>query len=569
MAYEDKIKSREELKEIIDTEKQVGKTIVQCHGCFDILHPGHIRYLKFAKEQGNILVISVSADHVVNKGYDKPYVPQDLRAENLAALEFVDYVCIDAGTSAEEILSLFKPDIYIKGKEFEHDYTGRIGRERRLVESYDGRVMFSSGDVVYSSTYIIENHRDKIDIDDEKLELLCKRNNIYEERLFKILDDFKNRKILVIGDTIVDEYIYCDALGMAKEEAMLTVSPQKTDVFLGGAAIVAAHAKNLGGQVTFITVLGNDERGNYVKRELNVRGIKAEIFIEPGRPTSLKQRYIAREKKLFKVNHLKDHEIDNQMEQEIFELISNSMNDFDGIIISDFCCGLITPFLIESLSKFGKEPKDEVVGERSEHNMKVVADVSGERLLPNVTKFRGITLTTPTEKEARLALCNTQSGITQIAEKLLRITGNDYIAITVGEKGMIVYDKVGIDGQPFEWRDERPHKGRLVAEYFPPFTKYVVDEMGAGDAALAGFALSLSAAASIMESAYIASSISAVAVNRMGNVPVQASDVKEFIRFKMGKPPFIWLKDERPSFEGEYPLFGRILSHEKIASPSL
>ena len=521
MSYEDKIKSREELKGIIDKEKAAGKTIVQCHGCFDIVHPGHIRYLRFASEQGNILVVSISADHVVNKGYDRPYVPQDLRAENLAVLEFVDYVCIDDGTSAEEILTLFKPDIYIKGKEFEHDYTGRIGRERRLVESYGGKVVFSSGDVVYSSTYIIENQRDKINIDDEKLELLCKRNNIYEEKLLQMLDDFKNRKILVIGDTIVDEYIYCDALGMAKEEPMLTVSPKKTEVFLGGAAIVASHAKNLGGQITFVTVLGDDERGNYVKKELNDRGIEAEIFIDQSRPTSLKQRYIAEDKKLFKVNHLKDHEIDNQMEQEIFELISKNMTDFDGIIISDFCCGLMTPFLIQNLSNLGRE-----------HDVKIVADASGERLLPNVTKFREITLTTPTEKEARLALCDTQSGITQIVEQLLKITDNDYIAITVGERGMVVYDKVPIEGGAFDW-----NTGRLVAEYFPPFSRNIVDSMGAGDAALAGFALSLPSGASIMESAYIASSLAAVAVNRMGNIPVQAADVKEFIRFKMGKPP--------------------------------
>ena len=524
MKFESKIKERSNLKEILDKEKQNGKVIVQCHGCFDIVHPGHIRYLKFAKEQGDILVVSVTADHVVNKGYDRPYVPQDLRAENLAVLEFVDYVCIDDGTSAEEILSLFKPDIYIKGKEFEHDYTGRIGRERRLVESYGGKVVFSSGDVVYSSTYIIEEQRDKINIDDEKLELLCKRNNIHEEKLLKIINEFRNQKILVIGDAIVDEYIYCDALGMAKEGPILTVSPKKTDVFLGGAAIVAAHVANLGGQITFVTVLGDDEQANYIRSELDNQSIKAEIFIDKSRPTSLKQRYIVEDKKLFKVNQLKDHAIENQIEQEIFELISKNMTDFDGIIISDFCCGLITPFLIENLSKFGKE-----------HNMKIVADASGERLLPNVTKFKGITLITPTEKEARLALCDTQSGITQIAEKLLRITDNDYIAITVSEKGMIVYDKVGIDGKPFEWRDERPHEGRLVAEYFPPFTKSVIDAMGAGDAALAGFALSLYSGASIMESAYIASSISAVAVNRMGNIPVLLSDVKEFIKFKMGK----------------------------------
>ena len=514
-----KIKSREALAAIIKREKERGKTIVQCHGCFDILHPGHLRHLKFASEQGDILVVSVSADSVVNKGYNRPYVPQELRAENIAVIEFVDYVCIDDGPSAEEILTLFQPDIYVKGVEYEHDYTGRIGRERRLVESYGGKVIFSSGEVAYSSTHIIENHRDKIDIDDERLELLCERNKIYEEQLLWAIDRFRDQKILVIGDTNLDEYIYCEVLGRVEEAAMLSVSPQKTDVFLGGAATVVAHIRNLGGQVTFMTVLGSDERADYVKKELANRGIASEIFVDKSRPTSLKQRYIAEGKRLFKVNHLKDHQIDKRLEGEIFERIRTNRTDFDGIIISDFCCGLITPFLVDSLAQFGKA-----------HGIKVVANASGERLLPNVAKFKGITLTTPTEREARLALCDTQSGITQIAEQLLKITENDSIAITIGERGMIVYDKVGIDGKPFAWGC-----GRLVAEYFPPFSKYVVDSMGASEAVLAGFGLSLSSGASMMESAYIASSMSAVATNRLGNVPVRALDVIEFIRFKMGK----------------------------------
>ena len=195
MSYLDKIKSRDELKKIIEREKKLGKTIVQCHGCFDLLHPGHIRHLAFAKEQGDILAVSVSADRVVQKGYGRPYIPEELRAENLAAIESVDYVCIDDGLSGEEILTLFKPDIYVKGKEFEHDYTGRIGRERKLVQSYGGKMAFSPDDVVYSSTYIIKNFRDKINVDDEKLKILCKRHNISLEKLFQIMNEYRNQNI--------------------------------------------------------------------------------------------------------------------------------------------------------------------------------------------------------------------------------------------------------------------------------------------------------------------------------------------------------------------------------------
>src|SRR5258708_5534287 len=109
MNYHEKIVSPKRLQAIVKKARTAGKVVVQCHGCFDILHPGHLRYLTWAKERGDVLVVSVSADKVVQKGHMRPYVPQDLRAENLAALEVVDQVTIDDGDWAGPILELVKP----------------------------------------------------------------------------------------------------------------------------------------------------------------------------------------------------------------------------------------------------------------------------------------------------------------------------------------------------------------------------------------------------------------------------------------------------------------------------
>ena len=105
---------------VLEERRQDGLTVVQCHGCFDIVHPGHLRYLEFASRQGDILVVTVTGDSQINKGDQRPYIPEELRAESLAALEFVDYVCVDRAPTAVDLLRAVKPDVYVKGREYEN-----------------------------------------------------------------------------------------------------------------------------------------------------------------------------------------------------------------------------------------------------------------------------------------------------------------------------------------------------------------------------------------------------------------------------------------------------------------
>ena len=93
-----------DLQSIRDQAKTEGKTVVQCHGCFDIVHPGHIRYLSFARSLGDLLIVTITADDAIEKGFDRPYIHENLRAESLAALSCVDYICIDPSASAQPVL---------------------------------------------------------------------------------------------------------------------------------------------------------------------------------------------------------------------------------------------------------------------------------------------------------------------------------------------------------------------------------------------------------------------------------------------------------------------------------
>jgi rfaE bifunctional protein kinase chain/domain/rfaE bifunctional protein nucleotidyltransferase chain/domain len=520
MKYLDKIKSRDELKRIVDDAKRQGKIVVQCHGCFDILHPGHLRHLTWAKEQGDLLVVSTSADSVVNKGYTRPFVPEKLRAENLAALEIVDYVTIDDGEWAGPILELLKPNIYVKGKEFQDIYDGRFGRERKLVESYGGKVLFSSGDVVYSSTKIIEEHRDKLEPVAEQIHAFCKRHGISEDGLLQILDKIRGKKVLVVGDTIVDKYIYCDRLGMSADAPVLVVRPRDSETFLGGAGIVTQHVQSLGANVKFCTVIGQDANGEYVRRELKERNVDADLIVDTTRPTTVKTRYLSDGKKLLNVNVFRDHNLDAATAKEVRQHLETAVADADAIVISDFSYGVITRPLLDFLAETGQK-----------RDIPVVGDAQSSSQMGNVARLKNITVATPSEREARLALCDRESGIADLGVMLLGQMNNRALIITLADRGMMIFDT---RGKPWSEIAATPHlyeiKQRLIIEYLPTFAKWVADQMGAGDALSAAMAACLAAGASVMQAAFVANCAAAAEVQKMGNVPVTREELVEILR---------------------------------------
>ena len=154
-----KILALAELSGRIAALKQQGKMIVHCHGCFDLMHPGHIKYLQAAKRMGDILVVTLSPDKYVDKGPGRPVFSENLRAECLAALECVDYVAINEWPTAEETLRLLRPHYYVKGQEFEklEDKTGKVQREFQVVREVGGKMRFTH-EIVFSSTELLNKY---------------------------------------------------------------------------------------------------------------------------------------------------------------------------------------------------------------------------------------------------------------------------------------------------------------------------------------------------------------------------------------------------------------------------
>jgi rfaE bifunctional protein nucleotidyltransferase chain/domain len=154
-----KILEIEDLAEKIRKLQSQGKKVVQCHGCFDLMHPGHIKHFQEARQMGDVLVVTVTPDRYIDKGPDRPAFNQELRAESIAALECVNYVAINKWPTAEETLRLLRPNIYVKGQEFENleDKTGKIQKEYDVIREIGAEIRFTHG-IVFSSTKLLNKY---------------------------------------------------------------------------------------------------------------------------------------------------------------------------------------------------------------------------------------------------------------------------------------------------------------------------------------------------------------------------------------------------------------------------
>jgi len=137
--------------------KNAGKKLVLCHGCFDLMHPGHIKHFQAAREMGDVLIVTVTPDIYVDKGPGRPVFNQDLRVASIAALECVDYAAVNRWPTAEDLLRLIKPDLYVKGQEFKdiHDKTGKLQKEYTVIKEIGAQIQFTN-EIVFSSTKLLD-----------------------------------------------------------------------------------------------------------------------------------------------------------------------------------------------------------------------------------------------------------------------------------------------------------------------------------------------------------------------------------------------------------------------------
>lgn len=505
MSVSRKIVAPDLLAQVREQLRRDGKVVVQCHGCFDIVHPGHVRYLSFAKEQGDVLIVSVTGDKDVGKGVDRPYIDETLRAENLAALEFVDYVCVDHHDWAGPVLELLKPDIYVKGKEYEHKADARFLREKNLIEAQGGKVIFSSGDVVFSSTAIINEFRDRFRLEQDQLRSFAWRNQITRDALDAVIRRFADLRVLVIGDAILDRYVHAEALGIAAETPVISVTPVSEETYVGAGGLVAAQVAALGARPTFLTALGEGPSSADFEARLAGHGVEMIVLREDERPLFVKTRYLVDEKKVFKVDSGHYAPLSSTATERMESVLGERLGDFDGVIIIDFGYGLFPAEMVSAIASLTKKA-----------GKPYYVDVSSSRYA-NILRFQNPRLATPTEQELRFAFADAEAGLSNLASRYYAESGAEKLVLTMGKRGVLLFERAPKPGE------------RLPTDFLPSMAGVAIDTIGAGDVFLSALVLTDLADASTAAGAYLGTCLAAIHLSRLGNDPVGGGELHELL----------------------------------------
>ncbi len=475
------------------------KTTVLVSGAFNVLHPGHLRLLRFAKECGDQLIVAVNSDRIAMGG---AYVPEDLRLEVVQSNNWVDEAFLIDEPIAQVIARL-QPNIVVKGKEHETKFNPELS----VLEVYGGRLIFSSGETVFSSIDLLRS--EFLQSNSGVIELptdYMKRHSISIERLLSLINSFSRLKVCVIGDLLVDEYITCEALGMSQEEPTLVVTPLDTTRFLGGAGIVAAHAAGLGASALFISVAGNDMHSTFARGALEQAGVTSHLLIDDSRPTPHKQRYRSKGKSLLRVNHLHQRSISVALQAQLQKQFELVVSGIDLLVFSDFNYGCLPQALVHSL-----------IGVANSQKVRLAADSQSSSQVGDISRFRGMDLITPTEREARISTRNHEEGIVVMAEQLRKQALANNILIKLGEEGVLVHAG-----------ETDPHFG--LDDRISALNSAPKDSSGAGDSMLISSAMTLASGGNIWEAACVGSLAAAIQVGRMGNIPLSAHELLQEIR---------------------------------------
>jgi cytidyltransferase-like protein len=488
--YRHKIKTPEELRGLLGAPPRSAK-VIMCHGVFDVVHPGHVRHLLFAKSKGDVLIASLTADKFIEKGKYRPHVPQDLRAINLAAFEMVDYVLIDDCATPLKNLGIIQPDYYAKG--YEYTANGKLHPRTRdelaVVKSYGGEVLFSPGDVVYSSSKLINLAPPSLKL--EKLFILMDREGVTFDQLRQALDAFGGKRVHVVGDTIVDTYTHCGMIfGQTKTPTMSVLFEKKND-FLGGAGVVASHMKAAGADVTLSTVLGNDARKDFVLERLEVSGVRSGAVIDETRPTINKNVVVVGGYHVLKIDTLDNSSISEDVLQRLTSAIRST--PVDSVVYSDFRYGMFNRRTIPAFI--------EAIPERCYR----VGDSQGR--WGNILDFQSFDLITPNEREARYALADQDSGVRPLAATLYDSARCKLLILKLGDRGVLTCRGA-------------PHESLDSFFVIDSFVDDLVDPIGAGDALLAYTTLAMLATKNEVIATILGSMAAACECESEGNVPV-------------------------------------------------
>ncbi len=492
-----KIVKLENLKSLSKKEKNKNKKVVLCHGVFDLIHIGHIKHFKEAKKNGDFLIVSLTSDKYVNKGSGRPIFNQNFRAEFLSSLSFVDVVFINDYPTSEKIISTIKPNVYFKGPDYkdnQKDNTKNIYKEIACTKKFGGKVVYSN-DIAFSSSNLINTHSNYFN-KEQKLFLKKISKKYSFDFIVSKINQLKKLKVLLVGETIIDQYIFGDVLGKSGKEPHLVLNEKLQETYLGGAAAIANHLISFCKSVNFITLAGKEKHHLLLIKKLLKKNINTNFFSKISGKTIIKKRYIdeVSKNKLLGVYSIDEEKFKESSQRKLINQIRNKSKKSDLILVSDYGHGLISR-------------KTATVFNKSKTFFSLNAQINASnRGFHSLIKYKNIDSLIINENELRHEMRDKVGNLEKMGHELMRFLKIKKLIITRGDKGALLIEK---DGK---------------AIYAPAFANKLVDKVGAGDTMLAVISLCMKIKLPGDLSLFLGSLAGAIAVENIGNSTFMSKD---------------------------------------------
>ncbi len=442
------------IKDLLNKLQSKKKIVALSHGVFDLLHHGHLRHFEEVKNKSDILVVSLTSDRFVKKGSDRPYFKLSDRIYSLSQLESIDYIVESKSLSAEDVIKKIKPNLYCKGQDYRNlneDRTKKILLEKKLVEKYGGKLIFTSAKTSSSSKLInSEFVFNKVQLD--FLRKLSKKYNI--NHIDQFLDKISNQEINVIGESIIDAYTPLNALNKSGKESILNFYKIEKNYYLGGALAVCNNISNFVKKVNLISYVG--ERQNYlsfIQKKLNKK-VNSYFVTKKNSPTVFKERFLDEysNKKIIGIYDLNDEDLDKKNEKKILFKI-NKFKKNSLVLVFDYGHGLFT----KKISSFLNLRRNIYKSVNTQINSSTIGS-------QNIQKFNKSFLVTLNETELRHEMRNKNLPVKILMKNFSKKLSCKFILVTMGKNGSYLYNQ----------------KSKKFF-FCPGFANSIVDKTGAGD----------------------------------------------------------------------------------------
>ncbi|MHB8844617.1 MAG: D-glycero-beta-D-manno-heptose-7-phosphate kinase [Nitrospirota bacterium] len=320
-------------------------------------------------------------------------------------------------------------------------------------------------------------------------------------KLLKIIDRFPKTRVLVVGDVVMDHYVWGSVSRISPEAPVPVVNVTRETVLLGGAANVVNNIRSLGGEVGICGVIGHDEAGKQLQHLLHAQEIMTDgLIVEPSRPTTIKTRVIAHQQQIVRFDRETKEGISRETHRRIFDHVAERAgNGLDAIVISDYCKGVVTQGLVRDIVRLAR--KRGII-------------VSVDPKVRHFGIYSGVTILTPNTKEAALGSrieIEDEDSLLRAGKSLLKRLACTAVLITRGEHGMSLFEK----------------SGRIT--HIPTMAREVFDVTGAGDTVISTLTLAMAAGAKISDAARLSNYAAGIVVGVVGTATVSPAQLKQMI----------------------------------------